>query len=97
MPKATNVAGRMRNRGNAYASWTDSRSGWRYTLLKSYQVDNGVKYARWHTYVEGWDNEQGDTYVAELLPGLVSSPGVQFDQSIWPTWEAFLEWARGSA
>lgn len=95
--KPVNVAGRMRTKEAAYASWFDPFVGWRWYLLKSWQVDNGKPTARWFVYAASEFAEMGDMFVKELRTGLEVSGQVDFDTTIWPTKEAFIEWAKGSA
>jgi len=91
-----NVAARSRNKGDAYASWTDTQTGWKVFLLKSYQVNNGQPYARWFTWVESENSEYGDQYVSELWKGLQWSQDLVFHTGIWENRTRFLEWAQGS-
>lgn len=91
-----NLAGKSRKSENAYAAWTDPRSGWKYKLLKSWQADNSKEYARWHVEVYGFGHDMGDEYVANLLKGVNFSQDLTFDKSIWPERTVFLAWANGS-
>lgn len=42
------------------------------------------------------NGDMGDTYVSELLPGLLRSADLQFDTTIWPSRDAFVAWAKGA-
>ena len=82
-----------------YATWTDPRTGWKYSLLKSWQQDNSQHHARWFMAVRGWGDDMGDTYVKDLLPGLVMAAAMQnnltFDTAIWADTAEFIAWAKG--
>lgn len=95
--RAINVAAKMRHHTQPYASWTDTRTGWKYQLLKSWQAKNDKPYARWFCRVEGWGTDMGDVYVAEVRGGLpLPSRGrITIDESIWDSTEAFVAWAYG--
>lgn len=66
---AKNRMGKARKPGNAYISFTDARSGWNYEILKSYQLDGSKPYARVFARVQGFGDDFGDTYVADLPRG----------------------------
>jgi hypothetical protein len=96
--KVVNPASKVRNlrRGEKpYASWTDPRTGWKYKLLKSWQGNNGKAYSRWLVLVDGLFTDMGDTYVEELWWGVKNANELEFDTSIWPDRESFLQWAEG--
>lgn len=103
MPRETsverpvNVAGRMRSKEAAYASWYDPFMGWKWFLLKSWQVDNGKPTARWMVYADSEFAEMGDMYVKELWSGVEQKQELVFDTTIWSSEEDFIEWAKGSA
>jgi hypothetical protein len=90
-----NIAGKTRKSNNPYASWTDLRTGWKYKLLKSWQGDNGAIYARWFVDVEGYGHDLGDEYVSNMKKALVVAEDLEFDKTIWPNCDSFLEWAWG--
>lgn len=94
--KGTRIAARLRGKERPYATWTDVFSGWKYRLLRSYQAVQSDHLARWHVYVEGEESEYGDTYVAELIPGLRPATDVVVDTTVWPDGPAgFWAWAQG--
>lgn len=90
-----NPASKTRPVTQPYASWTDARSGWKYKLLKSWQGDNSKPYARWFVDVEGFGHDRGDTYVAEMYPGLMAADEIVFDTSLWEDRFVFLRWVQG--
>lgn len=94
--RATNVASRSRDRRQPYAKWTDTNTGWKVYLLKSYQVNNGTPHARWFTWVESDFSEYGDQYARELFSGLQWATDLEFDTSIWENKTRFIEWAQGT-
>lgn len=100
MPKqavrAVNPAGRSRERSNPYAKWTDTNTGFKIFLLKSWQANNGKPGARWFTWVESEFSEYGDQYVGSLYSGLKWADDIEFDTSIWENKTRFLEWAQGT-
>jgi len=91
-----NVAGKTRKSDNPYASWTDSRSGWKYKLLKSWQGDNGALYARWFVDVEGFGHDLGDEYVRNMRMGLFNASDLVCDSTLWATDTEFLFWVKGT-
>lgn len=94
--RAVNVANKERKRDNPYATWTDTNSGFKVFLLKSWQVDNGKPYARWLTWVESDFSEYGDQYSRDLFSGLQRARDIVFDTAIWESKTHFLEWAQGT-
>jgi hypothetical protein len=97
--KVVNPASKVRNlrKGDKpYASWTDTRTGWKYKLLKSWQGNNGKVYSRWFVSVDGLFTDMGDTYVVEMWAGLAMSIDLEFDQKIWSSRDEFLKWAMGT-
>lgn len=94
--KMKNPAGKMRKQNQPYATWTDLRTGWKYKLLKSWQANNAKPYGRWFVSVTTpyVTEEMGDSYVAQLLPGMPSA-GTTFDNAIWPDLASFIQWAWG--
>lgn len=93
--RRVNPCNRLMDVGFAYAVWTDTISGWKYHLLKSWQANNLKPNARWHCFVEGWEREYGDCWTAELLPGLLHATDIEVDIFTFPNRENFLQWARG--
>lgn len=93
--RAVNVAAKWRHHLTAYAEWTDTRTGWKYQLLKSWQAKNDKPYARWFCRVEGWGTEMGDVYVAEVRGGLPSYSEIRIDYDVWDSVGAFVAWAYG--
>lgn len=91
--KKTNPANKERTHENPYATWTDPRTGWKYSLLKSWQAANKGAYARWMMNVVGYANDTGDVYVHEMLHGIVQASDLQVDTTIWPDNQAFIAWA----
>lgn len=106
-----NVASKTRKVTDPYAWWISPITGWKYTLLKSWQGDNSKPYSRWLMRVEGWDDDMGDTYCSEARPALrdamaaggMSSDGSVggfgvtwwFDDSVWSNHGEFGAWIWG--
>lgn len=95
--KLVNPANKERKKESPYAFWTDPRTRWKYSLIKSWQAHNEKYQARWFVWVEGYEKEYGDTFVADLLPGVLGATDLVFDTAVWPNKEAFLAWAKGGA
>lgn len=92
---AKNPAAKMRKPAQPYAQWTDNATGWKYKLLKAWQGRSMQPYARWLMLVEGWSTDMGDTYVAEMYPGLIWSTDLTVDTTVWADAKAFLQWVKG--
>lgn len=97
-----NVAGKSRTKSNPYATITHPYTGWKWSILKSWQADNSKTHARWFCYVEGDYSELGDEYCynvrGALRLALASSEPelyVQFDESVFNTLGEFCAWAWG--
>jgi hypothetical protein len=90
-----NLAGKTRKATQAYATWTNPTTGWRYSLLKSWQGNNAAPYSRWFMDVIGYGHDLGDTYVSEMLTGLLISDDLVFDTTIWVDRKAFFTWVKG--
>jgi len=79
-----------------YASWIDPATGWKYSILKSWQGDNSKEYSRWFMYVEGFSKEMGDEYCSNVRPGLNrAGMDVTFDETVWSTLGEFHAWVWG--
>ena len=64
--RKVNPMGKSRKPGDAYITTTDVRTGWKYEILKTYQLDGSKPYARAFCNVHGFETEMGDTYIADI-------------------------------
>jgi hypothetical protein len=85
MARTPNPMGRSRRPGNPYIVTEDPRlPGWRWEVLKTYQVDGTKPYARAFVFVTspmtGPGGDLGDSYVTELGRALVG-----YDIDIFPS------------
>jgi len=76
--RKVNPMGKSRKPGDAYITTIDPRSGWKYEILKTYQVDGSKPYARAFCNVHGFETEMGDTYIADIGTQLLD-----FDRSVF--------------
>jgi hypothetical protein len=62
-----NLYAKQRTIDNPYEVW-ESNDGWRWLVLKKWQVDDSKPYARWFCYVSSpfCDGEYGDVYVTDI-------------------------------
>jgi hypothetical protein len=81
-----NPMGKSRKPGDAYITTVDDRTGWRYEVLKTYQVDGSKPYARAFCNVHGFATEMGDVYVADIYSG--GPQIVAFDQAVFADQDA---------
>jgi len=76
MTRKSNLFGKRRDLDNPYAVYRDSRTGWEYKVLKTYQrsdKESDNEWARWFCFVKSpacLGGEYGDVYVSvvRLLP-----------------------------
>jgi hypothetical protein len=68
-----NLCAKTRTKDNPYEVWEGNynagMSGWRWLVLKKWQVDDSKPYARWFCFVTSPfcpDGEYGDTYVTDI-------------------------------
>ena len=97
-----NVAGKSRKVDAPYATILDPTTGWKWTILKSWQADNSKQYSRWFCHVDGDYSEMGDVYCREVRPALARALAarephlfVTFDETIFNTLGEFAAWAWG--
>ena len=64
--RKVNPMGKSRKPGDAYITTIDPRSGWKYEILKTYQIDGSKPYARAFCNVHGFATEMGDVYIADI-------------------------------
>ena len=63
-----NLYAKTRMKENPYEVW-ESNDGWRWLVLKKYQVDDNKQFARWFCFVTSPfcpGGEYGDTYVTDI-------------------------------
>lgn len=66
---AKNLKGKSRPKENPYEDLTDPRTGWRFRVLKHYkstEAELADPYAYVDTFVDGFESEQGDTYIKDI-------------------------------
>lgn len=64
-----NECAKTRNLDNPYEIWENQRAGWKWLVLKKWQVDDDKPYARWFCKVSSPmcpEGELGDVYVSEI-------------------------------
>lgn len=66
---AKNLQAKTRPVDKPYEIWEDVRHGWKWLVLKKWQVDDNKQYARWFCMVYSPfcpEGEMGDVYVSEI-------------------------------
>jgi hypothetical protein len=71
--------GKSRKPGDAYITTFDSRLGWKYEILKTYQADGSKPYARAFCNVHGFATEMGDCYISDIYGGEI----IDFDRNVF--------------
>ena len=67
--KKKNLCGKTVKRKDAYEVWQTPDASWTWYVLKKYQVDDSVDYARWFCDVVSPicpGGEMGDCYVSDI-------------------------------